>query len=100
MEKRTYDSAIIVILAFVLTTLVASFGASNPHAESSLYRVYPPIVQDYGSPSIEPKPATPSNEELIDALKERNLEMARAREAALLLEAEVREMVETMEMAP
>lgn len=94
MNKKAYDISIVIFCILVLTVLIASAGSRHPRAESSMYRVPAPIVQDYGVPDGRFQRITYSP----DPLKARSKDLAQAREAAIALEAEVREMVESMEV--
>ena len=94
MNKKAYDVSLILFCILVLTVLIASAGSRHPLSESSMYRVPAPIVQDYGVPDGGYLKITYSS----DPLQVRNKDLAQAREAAIALEAEVREMVESMEV--
>ena len=61
-----------------------------------MYRVYPPVAQDYGAPLREEPPVAMQTEG-PDPLEIRQRNLRKAREAALRLEAEVREICETMD---
>ena len=94
MNKKTYDISLIIFCILVLTVLIASAGSRHPLSESSMYKVPAPIVQDYGAPDRRYLKITYG----ADPLQVRNEDLAQAREAAIALEAEVREMVESMEV--
>ena len=64
-----------------------------------MYRVYPPVVQDYGAPERVP-PQSSKPPEGPDPLELRQRNLRKARDIALRIEAEVREICETMDPIP
>ena len=99
MSDGSLSTLFILALAGLLSMLLASSSAPYPTGESTLYRVYPPVVQDYGAPArVLPQSSKPP--EGPDPLELRQRNLRKAREAALRLEAEVREICETMDPIP
>jgi hypothetical protein len=99
MSDGSLSTLFILALAGLLSLLLASSSAPYPTGESTLYRVSPPAVRDYGAPLREEPPVTTQTEG-PDPLEIRQRNLRKAREAALRLEAEVREICETMEPMP
>jgi hypothetical protein len=96
MSDGSLSTLFILALASLLSLLLASSSAPYPTGESTMYRVYSPVVQDYGAPE-RALPQSSKPPEGPDPLELRQRSLRKAREAALRLEAEVREICETMD---
>ena len=99
MLESSATTVLAVIIAALMSLFMASTSSPYPVPESTLYRVYPPTFPDYGAPVLITH-TPPERASVEDPLEQRARDMEKAREAAIRIEAEVREICETMEVLP
>lgn len=103
MLESSASSLFILLLAALMSVFMASSTRPYPQTESNTYQIMPPGFYDYGAPEDNyevTRVLEVGAERPLDPLEQRRRDLKKVRDAALRIEAEVREICENMEAVP